>query len=98
VVPLTDLPAASIRLVKDGEVIASQELEVAAAQLQMAAPSATPDLADALAQAEKPALVRYSTDGGVTWTTLGMDITADAMPALPEENAIYQVLTSGTWR
>lgn len=106
-VPLNDQPAASFRLVKDGQVVASQSLIAAEAQTQLAGESApdaaaltlnTPEaLNSALAQIDLPALVRYSTDGGASWTTLSMDATAGTALELPVESAVYQVLVSGTW-
>lgn len=89
-VPLPDTPVASFRLVKDGQVLAAQTLQAAGDMAQSPALNAAAE--------NQPALVRYSTDGGVTWTTLGIDLTGEDLPSVLEENVIYQVLTSGTWR
>lgn len=97
-VPLPDLPVASFQLVKDGQVVASQVIEAPETPAPMALQSPAASLADSLLQAGQPALVRYSTDGGATWSTLGVDVTVDTMLEALDENAIYQVLTSGTWR
>ena len=107
-IPLPDSPAASFQLVKDGQVVASQALHVPepqplmngqslqSADLQII--STRSDLEAELAQINRPAMVQYSTDGGASWTTLGLDITIETIPDLPEENVIYQVLASETWQ
>ena len=97
-VPLSDTPVAFFHLVKDGQIIASQELLTPTGPAEAPALMAAPDaLATAIGESGRPALVRYSTDGGATWTALGLDLTGDTLPAAPEENVIYQVLSSGTW-
>jgi hypothetical protein len=101
-VPLPDQPAAGFRLVKDGQVLAEQALAVVekpAADIQAATLQEGQPLR--WADTQQPALVRYSTDGGLTWVTAGLDVTGGelALPAMQADSkVIFQVIPAGTWQ
>jgi len=87
-VPLPDQPAAGFRLLKDGQVLAEQTLQGGGAF--------APEMNGS--SESQPALVRYSRDGGETWTTLGIDVLGGELlnrAANPEPDVIYQVIPAG---
>jgi hypothetical protein len=87
-VPLPDQPAAGFRLLKDGQVLAEQSLQ-AGASLAPGAQGGSEN---------QPSLVRYSSDGGETWTTLGVDVSGGELlsrAANPEPGVLYQVIPAG---
>lgn len=88
IIPLSDSSAASFRLMKDGQVLAEQSLRPA---------SDARNTLSAASDAQQPALVRYSVDGGRTWITMGVDVTGgtqDLQSSLPKD-AIIQVIPAG---
>lgn len=87
IVPLPDLPAAGFRLLKDGKILAEQTLNSGG----IFAPGLT-------GGDNRPALVRYSRDGGQTWATLGIDVVGGELlerAANPEPGVLYQVIPAG---
>ena len=76
--PLPETAPVALRLVDaQGQIVAEQALEgPARTQATAVALSRRPDGLITLAwdAPQTPALVRYSADGGATWTTLGMDV------------------------
>lgn len=109
-VALTDQAAASFRLVKDGSVLAEQALQAPASGApELGASAAVRSDAGVSAAAngegfrltwtasEQPALVRVTTDGGQTWTTLGVDVTGGALQVnLPlPDGAEFQIIQTG---
>ena len=92
VVPLGD-SAASFRLMKDGQLLAEQALRPAAE----ARPSLNGQSVQWTEDIQQPALVRYSEDGGHTWTTLGIDVTGGELTLRSElpAGALFQVIPAG---
>jgi hypothetical protein len=74
-VPLPDVPAASLRLVEDGVVLAERQFEQPA-RLGQAALAVTQTAETVMLNwglPDLPALVRYTADNGQSWTTLAVD-------------------------
>ena len=105
VLPLPEQPAARLLLLKDGQVLAEQPLQVnpvtAEARLSNAAPTANGYLVR-WEMPEQPVLVRYSSDGGATWVTLGVDVKGGELmvdpTTLPAPDGIFEVLPADTWK
>lgn len=103
-IPMTDVPAARLRLLQGDQVLGEQPIRVI-----------TMDLLNGVqveqdgdgyrvrwSAVEHLALVRYTTDGGKTWTTLGVDqaggemqVSADMLPA---PGGTFDVVLSDTWK
>ena len=73
--PRPDKPVSTVQLLQNGQVVARRALNSTALQ-----PASAPTLSEEGNQlrlewgaADKPALVRFSTDGGKTWETTGVD-------------------------
>ena len=77
VVPRPAQPVATVRLVRAGQAVAEKAVAGAGVGVQ-AAPTVTRQPGGPItltwSGAANPALVRYSADGGQTWTTLGVDV------------------------
>lgn len=103
-IPLPDQPPAKLRLLKDGQVLAEQLLEAVMTSQAQGVTAQRAGSGDRLhlGTGTKPALVRASQDGGKTWTTLGMDVTGSefnlAAAALPDPNAMIEVIPAGEWK
>jgi hypothetical protein len=103
VVPLPEQAVALVRLVKDGKVLAEQALQVesSGALPQVITRAADNGTTQLQWDDSGPALVRYSTDGGKTWTTLGVDLTGGVfkmnMSALPAQGGVFEVTPANTW-
>ena len=85
IVPRPVQPVASLRVTANGAPLAIRTLDAAVAEA--AAPVVVRRTISATLtwqQADQPALVRYSTDDGQTWTTLGVDLPGGALD-LPAE-------------
>lgn len=77
-VPASVVGATTIRLLHEGQVVAERALATGGAETQSAAPQlmVERDAAEirlSWGGATQPALVRYSADGGQTWTVLAVD-------------------------
>ena len=55
-----------------------------------------------MCEARGPVLVRYTTDGGQTWTTLGVDLTGGVLKinptSLPVQGGAFEVTLANTWK
>ncbi len=99
-IPRPVLPIARIQLVRAGVVVAERAwVELPLGQAAVIA-NLTPD-ADGILQwgmVGRPALVRLTTDGGQTWTTLGVDIASGDIQidvaTLPAGNRRFEVVLS----
>ncbi len=96
-------PAAYLRLLKGEQVLAEQLLGVgsghAAAVVYGEEGARLRFETVAAPQPSQPApkLVRYSTDGGSTWTTLAVDVNGSEMslPASAPQDALFEVIAAG---
>ena len=87
-------PVQSVRLLKGNEVIAASQLN-ASQNVLAADQGAMLSVASAGIAASSPALVRYSLDGGQSWTVTAVDVSAegfDAQAAGLPENALVEIL------
>ena len=86
--PVPQKPFATVRLVKNHLALADRRLAPEAQPLSETAPSIV-QTADGLSlelnQASQPALIRYTADGGATWTTLAIDYTGAVFQIAPSE-------------
>lgn len=100
-VPMPEAAVASVRVLHEGQVLLEQALPSTAAAASQSLQSQASQAAilrsgDALrwSQDDRPAVVRYSLDGGQTWTILAMDMTGGeldlAASDLPED-ALFEV-------
>jgi hypothetical protein len=98
-VPLPAVPVASLRLVERGTVLAEREF-ASNERLAQAAPTFS-QTAEAVTLnwglPDVPAIVRYSSDEGVTWTTLSIDVQGGSL-TVPRsdlgENGRFEVILS----
>ncbi len=77
VVPQPAPAVASVRLVQAGRAVAQRRLSLSLTAQTAATPTVTQSAAGATMRwgaSDIPALVRYTVDGGRTWTTLGVDV------------------------
>lgn len=84
IVPRPVQPVASLRVTANGAPLAIRTLDAAVAEeaapvvaQRITRPSSSATLT--WQHADRPALVRYSADGGQTWTTLGVDLSGGAL-------------------
>lgn len=102
-VPLPDEPVATIRLVKGEQILAEQALEVNPAPVSRKVVVSQADETQVVrwGSSENPVMVRYSVDGGQSWTMLGIDLAGGELeitPAmLPETGGEFEVLVANTW-
>ena len=96
--PLPDKPFNTLRLMHQGAEIGRysfQQTELAASQA-LSAENQDETLTLSWGDIQTPALVRYSSDGGATWTTLGVDVTGGkfsyGLADLPTAPLKFQVL------
>jgi hypothetical protein len=81
-IPLPEQPAVKIRLLKDGQVLAEQMLgsmSLMKADHAVSAERNGQTVKLRWASHQRPAMVRYSTDNGQTWTTLAVDFAGSEM-------------------
>jgi hypothetical protein len=107
-IALPDLPAIGLRLSKDGQVLAEQPLVAGTDGLEAAVAVEKAedglrlrwDTAQPEAVQHAPRLVRYTTDGGKTWTTVGVDVTGESLmlPADAPEDAVFELVAAGNWK
>jgi hypothetical protein len=98
--PRPEKPFSKLRLLHNGLEVASRSF-AKAGLAPLAAPSAAQQNGSLLlkwSSSEKPAMVRYSRDGGQSWTTIGVDVSAGefryALSDLPSGNLRFQILLS----
>lgn len=101
--PVPERPVTTIRLLHNGEIVASRRLD----GQQLSQPEADPTLTTAedgavlrWNRAQTPVLVRYTTDRGATWTTLAIDEMDGELQLdnrqLPDEPALFEVRSADT--
>jgi hypothetical protein len=90
-IALPDVPIQLLRLVKDGQVLAESQVRpasLAADRLmnegQAVVEAAAGEQWVTWTKAEAAALVRFSTDGGQSWTALGIDVTGGELHLMGE--------------
>lgn len=96
--PLPEQPVSKIRLLKDGQVLAEKSFNVMS--LSSATPGISTERNDETGElhwssGQQPALVRFSTDNGQTWTTLAVDQTGGEInvgAGVIPEDAIIEVV------
>jgi hypothetical protein len=99
---LPDAAVHAVRVVKADQLLAETSLRVSSTGDELMAISAAQGTSVAISsqvlrwsQIDRPALVRYSLDGGLSWTILAMDVTGGqldlAAAGLPE-NAVFEVI------
>jgi hypothetical protein len=103
-IPLPDTPAGQVRLVKGDRVLAEQPLQTVTMS-KVGGMSVEPvenGYRVRWASSGQPALVRYSSDNGATWSILGMDLqgTETTIPtsSLPDQNGTFDVVQAGVWK
>jgi hypothetical protein len=97
-VPLPGKPYASLRIVEKGQPKAERAL-AEASPARLLAPSIEADPQGAVLRwgaANTPAVVRYTTDNGATWTTMALDylggeLTLDKQN-LPQESLHFEII------
>jgi hypothetical protein len=88
VVPQPVQPFASLRLMRAGSVVATRQFSqpapaIAAARTPSITTQADGTLLLRWGDPQLPALVRYTTDDGLTWITLGVDVVGGALSVDP---------------
>lgn len=103
--PMPDQQVARFRLLKDGQVLAEQALVTLGPQTSMSAmpvvTAANAGLSVSWANPGKPSLVRYTADGGKTWTTLGIDLTSSSLQVNSKSisaDGAFEVIPAGQWK
>jgi hypothetical protein len=102
-IPLPAQPVALVRLVKDGKVLAEQALEPTGSDKTIQVETKAVDDSTILLRWNEtgPALVRYTTDSGKTWTTLNVDQAGGMLKinlaALPAQGGEFEVTRANTW-
>jgi hypothetical protein len=102
IVPRPAQPFAGIRLVRGGTVVATRSFGQSAPATAAAAPSlarqADGTLLLSWGSPKAPALVRYTADGGRTWTVLGVDVLGGALSVdaagLPDGAGRFEITTA----
>ncbi len=111
-IALPGQPAARLRLLKGGQVLAEEPLQPAVTSQEAGVMVEQAKDGNHLrwnphrvksqqaASQTSPVLVRYSADGGQTWTTLGVDVTSGdiLLPATLPGNATFEVINAGNWK
>jgi len=103
-VPLPDQPAAKVRLLKDGQMLAEQVLQADTDEtgFKPTVTASNNGYTVRWTPSNKPVLVRYSADSGKTWTTLGMDLTGGEWKVngadLPQPGGNFEVLLADQWK
>ena len=103
-IALPDVPAAKVRLLKDGALLSEQSLRSIAtskAPVMAVEPSGN-GFNVRWTASPQPVLVRYSINNGATWTILeidqhGTEITVPAS-SLPGQDGAFEVVQAGVWK
>lgn len=94
-IPAPDAAVKAVRLLKDGVIIAEQ-LAQGGLETPVTVEATTDGYRLQWDGAEIPALIRYSADGGATWTTLGVDVTGGTLDVsgavIPSADGIFQAI------
>jgi len=101
-VPLPAQVVASVRLVKDGVTIAERALRNAVSTGTSVEISPAGDkVLVHWDDSTSPALLRYTADGGESWTTLGVDLRGSdfsvSSNSLPVQGGDFEVILADTW-
>ena len=107
ILPLPAASFTSLRLVQDGQTVAEQSLSSLDPSAAPGQPTPALEMQPSVngpvlqwGMPEVPAIVRYTTDGGQTWTGLGVDLLGGELAitpeTLPQGNLEFQVILSGT--
>lgn len=103
VLPLPTAAAATLRIVQGDEVVASRSLNNAAAFGPQTATAVREGDAITLnwGLVDTPVIVRYSADGGQSWTALGIGVTdgafiVDATTLPTGENGLFEIILGNT--
>jgi hypothetical protein len=103
VIPLPAQPAAALHIVQDGQIVASRPLNNVAAFGQQTAVANREGNIITLSwgQADTPTIIRYSPDGGQSWTALGLGIeggtfTVDATTLPAGDNGLFEMIPANT--
>jgi hypothetical protein len=97
-IPIPEFPFASIRLVKDGKTLAEQILHPSSPDIKSQVQLSLENDNNTLqwGYPDIPALLRYSSDGGRTYTTLDIDILGGEIDLdpnhLPEGSLVFQII------
>jgi hypothetical protein len=103
-VPLPDQAAAKLRLLKNRQVLAEKAIRTALPGMPLQSKGVR--MGDGTIQIhwdsfDLPAMVRYSADGGSSWTVLGIDVMGGQMTVretdLSAPEGIFEILVSDTW-
>jgi hypothetical protein len=106
-IPLPEVEAVKVRLLKGGRILAEQDLQPGtSADLRAERVPAADGASLRWQGGRQPALVRYSSDGGQTWKMLGMDVTGGELKihgkelaqTLSDPNVQFEVIPAGTWK
>lgn len=103
-IPLPDTPAAKIRLLKAGLLLAEQpvQLNTLSKVAGMLVEPVENGYRVRWAASTQPVLLRYSADSGATWTTLEVDLHSTEMTvpvsSLPAPNGTFEVVQAGIWK
>ncbi len=103
-VPLPAQPVAAVRLLKNGAVIAERSLRTTSARgiAQVETAQVGDELILRWNNSGTPVLLRYTSDGGNSWTTFGVDLLGGEFSvdsaALPAQGGDFEVIPADTWR
>lgn len=103
-IPLPDVPAAKVRLLKAGVLLAEQPLQsiTMSKVSSMTVEPSGDGFRVRWTASPQPILVRYSVNQGATWTTLEVDLhgTEITIPAssLPGQKGTFEVVQAGVWK
>jgi hypothetical protein len=103
-ISLPEQPVRKLRLLKDGVILAEQSVQVVTTDKLLGVQ--VEPVGDGFrlrwSEPERAALVRYTADGGKTYTTLSVDARDGEMlvhtSMLPESGGLFDVVLSDTWR
>lgn len=103
-IPLPDEPVAKMRLVMGDRVLAEQSLQETStlAGLQVKVSQTGENQVVSWGNPENKVMVRYSTDGGQSWTVLAVDLSGGELKVspnmLPEPGGEFEVILANFWK